>query len=86
MSFYAVFAVSIAAGIALDFLNIDPFKALFWTAVVNGVLAPFLMIGIWLVATDHILMNGQTSTLLSRTTVAVATLLMLGAAIGLLAF
>ena len=82
-SFYAVFAVSIVAGIGLDFLNVDPIRALFWTAVVNGLLAPFLMIGIWLVASDTKVMNGQTSTPLSRATVAIAALLMLGDAAGL---
>jgi hypothetical protein len=40
--FYAVVSFSTALGIALDVLNINPLKALFYTAVINGVLAPFL--------------------------------------------
>jgi len=83
VSFYAVFAMAILAAIGLDFLGIDPIRALFWTAVVNGVLAPFLIIGIWMVASDRAVMRDQTSTLLSRVTVAIAAMLMLGAAAGL---
>src|SRR5260370_24015181 len=41
--FYQVLLLATAAGIALDFAHVNPIQALFWTAVVNGVLAPFLM-------------------------------------------
>jgi Mn2+/Fe2+ NRAMP family transporter len=37
--FYAVIAVSILAGVALTFTHFDPIKALYWSAVVNGVAA-----------------------------------------------
>jgi Mn2+/Fe2+ NRAMP family transporter len=40
----------------MDFLKINPVKALFWTAVINGLLAPFLLIGVLYVASDHKLM------------------------------
>ena len=39
--FYALILVSTAAGVALDFIGINPVKALYWTAVINGLLAPF---------------------------------------------
>jgi hypothetical protein len=41
--FYAVIAVSTLIGIALNFIGINPIKALFWAAVLNGVLAALLM-------------------------------------------
>jgi Mn2+/Fe2+ NRAMP family transporter len=41
----------------MDFANINPVKALYWTAVVNGVLAPFLLLGILLVACDSKIMS-----------------------------
>lgn len=41
--FYATIAVSTVAGIALNFSHIDPIKALYWAAVLNGVLAAPLM-------------------------------------------
>jgi NRAMP (natural resistance-associated macrophage protein)-like metal ion transporter len=84
--FYAVLVLATAAGIVLDFAHINPIRALFWTAVVNGLLAPFLMIGILIVASDRKLMNGQPSSRLGRTAVALATLLMLLAAIGMFVF
>ncbi len=41
-AFYGVIVLSLVAGAALDFARVNPVKALYWTAVVNGVLAPFL--------------------------------------------
>ncbi|WP_159016308.1 NRAMP family divalent metal transporter [Cognatiluteimonas profundi] len=82
-SFYAVFAFAILAGIALDFLSVNPIKALFWTAVINGVLAPFLLVGSLIIASDRKIMNGQTSSLLSRAVVGLTAALMFGAAIGM---
>ena len=38
-AFYAVIALSMVIGAALNFSPIDPIKALFWTAVINGVVA-----------------------------------------------
>ena len=39
--FYGVIILSTVVGIAMDFVGINPVKALFCTAVINGVLAPF---------------------------------------------
>jgi Mn2+/Fe2+ NRAMP family transporter len=49
-AFYAVIAVATLAGVALNVLAIDPMKALYWAAVVNGLLAPPLMIITMLIA------------------------------------
>jgi NRAMP (natural resistance-associated macrophage protein)-like metal ion transporter len=78
--FYGVIILSTVVGIAMDFLGINPVKALFWTAVINGVLAPFLLIGILFVACDRKLMNGQPSRWVSRVAVAITMLAMFGAA------
>jgi len=78
--FYTVLIFSILIGIGMDFLNINPVKALFWTAVINGVLAPFLLIGILIVACDRKLMKNQPSSWVSRIAVGVITLVMFGAA------
>src|SRR5438132_4148323 len=45
-AFYAVVLLSTAVAIAIDFMNINPVRALFWTAIINGLLAPFLLVGI----------------------------------------
>jgi len=78
--FYTVLISSILLGIALDFLNVNPVKALFWTAVINGVLAPFLLVGILLVASDRKLMKDQPSSWTSRIAVGVITVAMFAAA------
>ena len=85
-SFYGIFVLATVGGIAIDFLGIDPFKALFWTAVINGLLAPFLLIGILLICNDSKIMCGQTSSGLSRIVVVMTTILMFGAAIGMFVF
>jgi Mn2+/Fe2+ NRAMP family transporter len=41
--FYGVIAVSVLAGLALQYSPISPMKALFWSAVINGVVAVPLM-------------------------------------------
>ena len=84
--FYGVIILSIVIGVALDFADVSPIKALYWAAVVNGVLAPFLLIGILIVASDRKIMRQQPSCLLSRLTVAVTALAMLGAAVGMFVF
>jgi len=84
--FYAVFAAAVAIGIALDFLHVSPIKALYWTAIVNGLLAPFLLVGILIVASNRKLMHGQPSSMTSRLVVGFTALLMFGAAIGMFVF
>jgi len=84
--FYAVLLFSTAVGIGLDFAHVNPIQALFWTAVVNGILAPFLMVGILIVASDRKIMNGQPSSWLGRASVALVTLLMFLAAIGMFVY
>jgi NRAMP (natural resistance-associated macrophage protein)-like metal ion transporter len=84
--FYMLLLLATGAGIALDFAHVNPIQALFWTAVINGVLAPFLMVGILVVASDRKLMNGQPSSRLGRLAVALTTLLMFLAAAGMFVF
>jgi NRAMP (natural resistance-associated macrophage protein)-like metal ion transporter len=43
-AFYATIAIGTLLGIGFNFVAIDPIKALFWTAVINGVVAVPLMI------------------------------------------
>ncbi len=83
--FYTVLISSMLLGIGMDFLNINPVKALFWTAVINGVLAPFLLVGVLVCASDRKLMEGQPSSWLSRIAVGIITLVMFGAAAAMFA-
>jgi NRAMP (natural resistance-associated macrophage protein)-like metal ion transporter len=44
VAFYGVLALSVALGILIDLTGIDPIKALYWSAVINGVLAGPVMV------------------------------------------
>ncbi|MEO7083699.1 MAG: hypothetical protein ABI085_05240 [Gemmatimonadaceae bacterium] len=61
----------------------NPVKALFWSAVANGFLAPPVLLGVLLVATDAKLMENQPSGRLQRVIVGLTTLLMTGAAVAM---
>jgi NRAMP (natural resistance-associated macrophage protein)-like metal ion transporter len=78
-SFYGVVLLSTIAAIIMNFSHMNPVSALYWTAVINGVLAPFLLVGILFVATDRKLMVGQPSSLLARASVTVTAVLMFAA-------
>jgi NRAMP (natural resistance-associated macrophage protein)-like metal ion transporter len=80
LPFYAVLIFSMLLGVAMDFLGVNAVRALFWTAIINGLLAPFLLVGVLIAASDHKLMRGQPSSWLSRISVGIITLAMFGAA------
>jgi NRAMP (natural resistance-associated macrophage protein)-like metal ion transporter len=84
--FYAVFICSVALGIGLDFAGVNPVSALYWTAVINGILAPFLLVGILVAASDRKLMQGQPSPMAGRIVVGITTIVMFAAAIGMFVF
>lgn len=55
--FYAIVAVATALGVALNFTAIDPIKALFWSAVINGVISVPVMAVMMLMAVRADLMG-----------------------------
>jgi NRAMP (natural resistance-associated macrophage protein)-like metal ion transporter len=55
--FYAMIAVSTLIGMLINFIGINPIKALFWTAVINGFLAPPLLVIIMLIANNKKVMG-----------------------------
>jgi NRAMP (natural resistance-associated macrophage protein)-like metal ion transporter len=55
--FYGVIAFSVLAALVLQYTPIDPMKALFWSAVINGVVAVPLMAVIVLLASKRSLMG-----------------------------
>lgn len=56
-AFYGVIAMATLGGIALNLIQIDPMKALYWAAVVNGLLAPPLMVVTMLIARNRKVMG-----------------------------
>jgi NRAMP (natural resistance-associated macrophage protein)-like metal ion transporter len=55
--FYSIIAVSTLIGIGIGFLPIDPIKALFWSAVINGVISIPIMVVMMLMAGDSKVMG-----------------------------
>jgi NRAMP (natural resistance-associated macrophage protein)-like metal ion transporter len=56
-AFYGVLALSGGLGIALNFCSLNPIKALFWSAVINGVLAAPVMVMLMLLARSRKVMG-----------------------------
>jgi NRAMP (natural resistance-associated macrophage protein)-like metal ion transporter len=65
-TFYAILVAATLAGMFMNFIHVDPIRALFITAVINGVVAPPLLILIVLVATDRGIMKERVSGPVSR--------------------
>jgi Mn2+/Fe2+ NRAMP family transporter len=59
--FYAVIAVSVLAALLIQYSPISPMKALFWSAVINGIVAVPLMAVIILVASKQSIMGAYTA-------------------------
>jgi Mn2+/Fe2+ NRAMP family transporter len=57
-AFYAVIAASVLIGLAIQYSPISPMKALFWSAVINGVVAVPLMVVVILIASKRSVMGG----------------------------
>lgn len=55
--FYIVIAVSMVIALAVDFAGLDPVKSLFWSAVLNGVLAPPLIVLVVLLSSNGKIMG-----------------------------
>ncbi|PYL08444.1 MAG: iron transporter [Verrucomicrobia bacterium] len=78
--FYALIGVSTLMGIAMVFLKINPIKALFGASVINGILAPFLLIGVLIISSNRTLMKRQPSPWLGRILVGLTAAIMFIAA------
>ena len=51
--FYTVIAVSVLAALAIQYLPINPMRALFWSAVINGVVAVPLIVMVMVLASSR---------------------------------
>jgi NRAMP (natural resistance-associated macrophage protein)-like metal ion transporter len=84
-AFYATIAGATAVGAALNFTPLDPVKALFWSAVVNGVVAVPIMVLIMLMAANPKIMGQFVLAKPLKMMGWLATLVMAAAAIGMFA-
>jgi NRAMP (natural resistance-associated macrophage protein)-like metal ion transporter len=83
--FYGVIIAGTAVGMLFNFIGINPIDALFWTAVLNGFLAPPLLVLVMLVANDPGVMGSRTNGRWLNVLGWGTTLVMFAAAIGLVA-
>ena len=81
--FYAVIAGATLVGVMINFLGINQMAALFWTAVINGVVSPPLLIVIMLVSNNRKVMGDRVNNTWANTLGWLTTLLMFAAAIGM---
>jgi NRAMP (natural resistance-associated macrophage protein)-like metal ion transporter len=76
--FYGIIAAATLVGIGMNFLGINAVDALFWTAVINGFLAPLVLTVLMLVGGNRKIMgdstNGIVTSVLGWGTAAVMTL------------
>jgi Mn2+/Fe2+ NRAMP family transporter len=82
--FYAVIAIAILIGLAFDFIGLNAVKMLFWSAVLNGVLAPPLVIMVVLLTSDRKVMGNRVNSRSMQALGWICALIMSAAAIGLL--
>ncbi|AYQ41020.1 iron transporter [Burkholderia aenigmatica] len=59
--FYGIIAVSVLAGLGIQYSPISPMKALFWSAVINGVVAVPLMVVIIILVSKKSVMGAFTA-------------------------
>jgi Mn2+/Fe2+ NRAMP family transporter len=85
LGFYTIIAAATLIGIALNFIGINPIRALFWAAVLNGVLAAPLMAVIMHMASSKKVMDKFTIPLYLRVVGWTATAVMLAVSIGVFA-
>ena len=79
--FYTVIAVAVGLGLIMDWTSIDPIKALFWSAVINGVIAVPMMFAMMYVVSSKRLMGQFTAGPALKTLGWASTLVMLAAAV-----
>lgn len=83
-AFYTVITLSVLIGLGIDYAPIDPIKALFWSAVLNGVIAVPIMIATMLVASSRHEMGDFIATLSQRWFGWIATAVMAAAALAMI--
>jgi NRAMP (natural resistance-associated macrophage protein)-like metal ion transporter len=83
--FYAVLALATLVGLVLNFVGLNPIRALFWSAVLNGVVAAPLMVVTMLMSDNPKVMGQFTLPKLLKAVGWIATVVMLMASISLFA-
>jgi len=83
-AFYATLAIATLVGVALNFTSVYPIQALFWSAVINGVVAAPVMVLMMLLTANTKVMGQFTATGVLRFTRWLATAVMAATVVGML--
>jgi Mn2+/Fe2+ NRAMP family transporter len=82
-NFYLVIAVSTVIGLLINFTNLDPIRALVYSAVINGIAAVPILVAVMKISNDKKILkdkiNGRTSNVIGWITVVI-----MGIAVGIL--
>jgi NRAMP (natural resistance-associated macrophage protein)-like metal ion transporter len=65
--FYGIIAFSTLIGFTIDLMHINPIKALYYTAVLNGIVAPPLLLMIMLIGNNRSIMKDRVNKRISNT-------------------
>ena len=82
--FYGIIIASTLIGIIINFLPIKPFAMLYYTAIINGIAAPPIMVLIMLIANNKNIMGKYSNTAFSNIMGWIITIIMTSASIALL--
>jgi NRAMP (natural resistance-associated macrophage protein)-like metal ion transporter len=82
--FYGVIVASTVIGLLINYVGINPISALYWTAIMNGVVAPPLLVLIMLVANNRTVMGRRTNGAWTNLLGWLTTLVMFGAVIAMI--
>ena len=82
-TFYGIIAAATMVGVGMNFVHVDPIKALLYSAMINGLVAPPLMVLIVLLGSDRKVMKSKVSGGLSKTLTWIGTGAMTAAAVAL---
>jgi len=80
-AFYGVIIISTLIGVGINFVGIDPIKALIYTAVANGLIAPVILILIVLMSSNVKIMGNWANGRLTNSLGWLITILMIIAGI-----
>ncbi len=82
--FYTVIAASTLIGMLINFAGINPMSALFWTAVINGLVSPPLLVLVMLVSNNKKVMGDKVNGRATNIVGWIAVVVMFAAAVGML--
>ena len=84
--FYIIIAISLVAGLSLNYLGISPVKALLYAAILYGVSAPVIIAMILHICNNKKIMGEHTNKLRANILGGITLILMTAAALALLYF